>query len=53
MKTDLVKLIRDTNTVYIDTCQQFYGDESFISYLKPIDELQEKLNERLSTIGTK
>ena len=36
-----------------DTCEQFYGDDSYVSYLKPIEKLNSKLAERINQMKTK
>ena len=52
MKSDLVKLIKDANTVYIDTCESFYGDESFLAFLLPKKSITKLVQNRFDTIGT-
>ncbi|NNJ54811.1 MAG: hypothetical protein HKP14_01690 [Bacteroidia bacterium] len=52
IKSDFVKLIQDFETVYIDTCEQFYGDESHLAYLIPQDSITKKIEQRLNKLGS-
>lgn len=51
IKSDFVKLIQDFKTIYIDTCEQFYGDESHLAYLIPQESIQLRINQRIEKLG--
>lgn len=51
-KSDVMKLASGLTKLYIETCQHFYGDPSFISYLRPNDELKEQLSIRKQKLPT-
>jgi len=51
LKSDLVKLIKDAKTVYINTCMNFYGDSSFLSYLLPVPGILQQVQARLEKIN--
>lgn len=51
LKSDLVKLIKDAKTVYINTCEHFYGDQSFLGYLLPKPAVVEEVNRRLDLLA--
>ncbi|PCJ66548.1 MAG: hypothetical protein COA58_07145 [Bacteroidetes bacterium] len=50
MKSDLVKLIRDAKSVFIDTCEAFYGDQSFLAFLIPEKLVNQEIERRLTII---
>lgn len=52
IKSDFVKLIQDFETVFIDTCEQFYGDESHLAYLIPQESIAERIAHRLTLLGS-
>jgi hypothetical protein len=52
LKSDMVKLIINAHSVYIDTCQHFYGDESFLAYLKPVALLTAEIERRVAIISS-
>ena len=37
--------------MYIDTCEAFYGDESYLSYLLPINRIDSIINQRLRELS--
>ncbi len=49
---DLINRIENANTVYINTCEQFYGDKSFISLLLPVPAVLQEVRRRLAGINT-
>ena len=51
MKTDIVKLIKDAESVFIETCHHFYGDESFLAYLLPCKSISNMVKKRKSELG--
>jgi hypothetical protein len=50
-QNDLLEHIKDAETVFIDTCQHFYGDLSCLSYLIPADGIADTAKIRLSETG--
>lgn len=51
LKSDLVKLIKDAPTVFINTCEHFYGDHSFLAYMLPTPEVLLEVERRLSKMS--
>ena len=51
LKSDLVKLIRDAETIYVNTCEHFYGDLSFVSFLLPKQHILDICSNRIEKMG--
>ena len=52
IKSDLIQRIENAKTVYIDTCEHFYGDHSFLSLLTPTPRVLQEVNRRMKEINT-
>jgi hypothetical protein len=53
LKSDLVKLIKNVDTVFINTCEHFYGDLSFVSFLLPKEHILNVCSNRLENMSSK
>lgn len=46
LKSDFLKLIKSFDRIYIDTCERFYGDPTFIAFIQPISSVSHEIMER-------
>ena len=52
IQSDLLKRIKNAKTVYIDTCEHFYGDHSFLSLLLPTPHVLQEVYRRMEEMNT-
>ncbi len=51
LKSDFLKLIKSFDSVFIDTCERFYADPTYIAFIKAVNPIQAQVNDRLKQIG--